>query len=162
MAWSLVSFAIGALAGVLIRRVIPAMFATVGAWGSLASVGGLIFRAHYRTPLVSSGPNAGHPGWVISQSWMQGGKPVSLDAINQALAPVDIRAVTPELFSPGPSTPPNLDPVHYLIQHGYVHLTSYVPDSWFWPFQWIETSWLVAFSMLLLAVTVWLVRRRAA
>jgi hypothetical protein len=31
-AWTLAAFAIGALAGVLIRRVLPAMFATLAAW----------------------------------------------------------------------------------------------------------------------------------
>ena len=32
----------------------------------------------------------------------------------------------------------------------------------FWPFQWIEGGWLLALSVLLIAATVWLVRRRAA
>jgi hypothetical protein len=34
--------------------------------------------------------------------------------------------------------------------------------SRFWAFQWIEGGWLLALSVLLIAVTVWLVRRRAA
>jgi len=54
------------------------------------------------------------------------------------------------------------DPVQYLIQHGYTQLTTYQPASRFWPFQWIEDGWLLALSLLLLAATVWLVRRRAA
>jgi hypothetical protein len=40
--------------------------------------------------------------------------------------------------------------VQYLIQHGYTHLTSYEPASWFWPFQWIEGSWLLALSLVLI------------
>jgi hypothetical protein len=32
----------------------------------------------------------------------------------------------------------------------------------FWTFQFIEGGWLLALSLLLLAATVWLVRRRAA
>ena len=40
--------------------------------------------------------------------------------------------------------------------------TSYQPASRFWPFQWIEGGWLLALSVLLIAATVWLVRRRAA
>jgi hypothetical protein len=31
-----------------------------------------------------------------------------------------------------------------------------------WPFQWIEGGWLLALSVLLIAATIWLVRRRAA
>jgi hypothetical protein len=36
------------------------------------------------------------------------------------------------------------------------------PASRFWPFQWIEGGWLLALSALLIAATIWLVRRRAA
>jgi hypothetical protein len=50
----------------------------------------------------------------------------------------------------------------YLTQHGYTQWTSYQPGSRFWPFQWIEGGWLLALSALLIAATVWLVRRRAA
>ena len=50
----------------------------------------------------------------------------------------------------------------YLNQHGYTLWTSYQPVSRFWPFQWIEGGWLLALSVLLIAATVWLVRRRAA
>ena len=49
-----------------------------------------------------------------------------------------------------------------LAQHGYTQWTSYQPASRFWPFQWIEAGWLLALSALLIAVTIWLVRRRAA
>ena len=49
-----------------------------------------------------------------------------------------------------------------LSQHGYTQWTSYQPVSRFWPFQWIEGGWLLALSVLLIAATVWLVRRRAA
>ncbi len=83
--------------------------------------------------------------------------------INDSLARVDVRAVTPDLFQPGPATPANFgDPVAYLIRHGYMQLTSYQPAGRFWPFQWIEGGWLLVLSMLLVATTVWLVRRRAA
>jgi hypothetical protein len=52
--------------------------------------------------------------------------------------------------------------VRYLIQHGYAQVTTYQPASRLWPFQWIEGGWLLALSVLLIALTVWLVRRRAA
>ena len=41
-------------------------------------------------------------------------------------------------------------------------LTTYQPDSRFWPFQWIEGGWLLALSLLLLSTTIWLAHRRAA
>ena len=37
-----------------------------------------------------------------------------------------------------------------------------LPASHFWPFQWIQGGWLLALSGLLIAVTIWLVRRRVA
>jgi hypothetical protein len=55
-----------------------------------------------------------------------------------------------------------LDVLHDLTQHGYTQWTSYQPASRFWPFQWIEGGWLLALSVLLIAATLWLVRRRAA
>lgn len=56
----------------------------------------------------------------MNQGWFKSGQAASLDMINQTLGAVDVRALTPELFQPGPSTPANLgDPVQYLIQHGY-------------------------------------------
>ena len=99
---------------------------------------------------------------MISEGWFKGGTPVSLDMMNRTFAPVDIRAVTIEVWQPGPQTPPNLDPVRYLMQHGLRQLTTYQPINRFWPFQLIEGGWLLALSVVLIATTVWLVRRRAA
>jgi hypothetical protein len=161
-AWTLAAFAIGALAGILIRRVIPAMFATFAAWAGLAFVTGWFLRRHYEAPLVTTNPNFAGPAWVLSQVWTRGGQPASLSMINQTFARIDIRAVTFGLWQPGPSTPAGIDPVQYLVRHGFTQLTTYQPDSRFWPFQWIEGGWLLALSLLLLAATVWLVRRRAA
>ncbi len=161
-AWTLAAFAIGILSGVLIRRVIPAIFATLAAWAGLAFVTGFVLRAHYAAPVVTSNPTIPVQAWVINQGWFKGGNPVSLNMMNQAFAPVDIRAVTTELWQPGPATPSNLDPVQYLMQHGYAQLTTYQAASHFWPFQWIEGGWLLALSLILIASAVWLVRRRAA
>ena len=58
--------------------------------------------------------------------------------------------------------PTYLNVLQYLSHHGYTYWTSYQPGSRFWPFQWIESGWLLALSVLLIAATVWLVRRRAA
>jgi hypothetical protein len=63
-----------------------------------------------------------------------------------------------------PSAPPSETLGQCLSQHGYTQWTSYQPASRFWPFQWIEGGWLLALlalSVLLIAATVWLVRRRA-
>jgi hypothetical protein len=60
----------------------------------------------------------------------------------------------------GPITPQ--DP--WVISHWFVGSTQwvrYIPVSRYWPMQFIEAGWLLVLSALLVAATVWLVRRRA-
>jgi hypothetical protein len=145
----------------LIRRAVPAIAATLAAYAGLAFATGLWLREHYITPLITHSTNINLPGsaWIISNWYTKDGKPVSRSAIRQVLqgyhhAPA--KRVGPNTFQT------ILNPVGYLTQHGYTHWTSYQPGSRFWPFQWIEGGWLLALSVLLIATTVWLVRRRAA
>ncbi|HKT01435.1 MAG TPA: ABC transporter permease subunit [Rugosimonospora sp.] len=160
--WTLATFAIGALAGALIRRVVPALFATLAVWAALAFGTGLYLRDHYEAPKVSTDPNIGNPHWLLSQEWLRNGKPASLPMLDGVLHQIDVRAVTPEVFQPGPGTPENIDPVQYLAQHGFTQLTTYQPAGRFWLFQSIEGGWLFALAVLLIATTLWLVRRRTS
>src|SRR5229473_7343777 len=76
--WTLAAFAIGALAGMLIRRVVPAIAATLAVYAGLAFAAGLYLRQHYLTPLLTSNPNVPGSAWIISQQWQtKGGQPVS-------------------------------------------------------------------------------------
>jgi hypothetical protein len=158
-AWILVAFAIGALVGMLIRRVVPAIVATLAAYAGLLLATGGLLREHYLTPLVTTNNfNLPSTAWIISQWSTRGGRfafagrpPGSL--LNQFCASVP----------PGPGGKPSSGTfAQCLAQHGYTQWTSYQPASRFWSFQWIEGGWLLALSALLIAATVWLVRRRAA
>jgi hypothetical protein len=171
--WALAAFAIGVLAGILIRRVVPAMFATLAAWSGLAAVTGVYLRPHYETPLVTSNFNLPSAAWVISQRWTLHGKPVSFSTVNDVLQRIGAVEGAPGQFGPLPAAgqsfapaPPRgsaaANPPGYLLHHGFAQLTSYQPASRFWPFQWIEGGWLLALSLLLIAATIWLVRRHAA
>ncbi len=51
--WTLTALAIGALAGMLIRRAVPAIVATLAAYTGLALLAGNVLRQHYLTPLVA-------------------------------------------------------------------------------------------------------------
>ena len=158
-AWTLAACSIGALAGMLIRRVVPAIAATMAAWAGLALSAGLLLRQHYLTPLVAHNPNLPGSAWIIS-SWYTGrdGKPLSQAAVSQFL-----QGYHPATHQVGPnSTKTNLDPVGYITQHGYTFWVTYQPGSRFWPFQWIEGGYLLGLSVLLIAATIWLVRHRAA
>ncbi|MGO8889934.1 MAG: ABC transporter permease subunit [Streptosporangiaceae bacterium] len=72
-AWTLAAFAIGALAGMLIRRVVPAIAAILAAYAGLAFAAGSVLREHYLTPLVTSNPDVPASAWILSQWWTKGG-----------------------------------------------------------------------------------------
>jgi len=157
-AWTLAAFAIGVLAGMLIRRAVPAIAASLAAYAGLAFATALWLREHYITPLVTHNPNLPGSAWIISH-WYTGrnGKPLSQAAISQIL-----QADHPAGHKIGPNTGQTfVNAVGYLTQHGYTFWISYQPGIRFWPFQWIEGGWLLALSVLLIAATVWLVRRAA-
>lgn len=156
-AWTLAAFAIGCLAGALIRRVVPAMVATLTAYAGLAVATGLYLRSHYLAPIVTSKINVPGSAWVTSQYWLtKAGRPVGLFALGQVL-----QAGGRQLAGKG-GVPKSSASWQYLTHHGYTLWTTYQPASRFWPFQWIEGGWLLALSLLAVAATVWLVRRRPA
>ena len=150
-AWTLAAFAIGALAGMLVRRVVPAIAATLAVYAGLAFATALWLREHYMTPLITSKLNLPGSAWIVSQWYTKGGKfafPARGSQIVNAL-------------SQACAGSPNVSSAQCLTQHGYTQWSSYQPASRFWPFQWIEGGWLLVLSVLLIAATVWLVRRRA-
>jgi hypothetical protein len=154
-AWTLAAFAIGGLAGILIRRVVPAIIATLIAYAALAVAAGSYLRRHYLTAIVTSKLNVPGSAWIISQRWTtKGGEPVSQSALGKVL-----EEGAPQLAGKG-GVPQALSSWHYLVQHGYTQWTTYQPASRFWTFQWIESGWLLALSLILIVTTVWLVGRR--
>lgn len=159
-AWTLAAFTIGALAGMLIRRAVPAIAATLAAYAALAVATAGLLREHYLTPLLTMSPTV--PGtstaWIISQWWTKDGRfafagnpPMNL--LNQYCSAPPAGQSKPAVFGTF---------AQCLAQHGYTQWTSYQPATRFWPFQWIESGWLLALSALLIAATIWLVHRRAA
>lgn len=163
-AWTLTAFSIGALAGILIRRVVPAMFATLAAWGGLAAVTGMYLRPHYEAPLVTTNPNLPSTAWVMRQQWLRGGQPASPATVNLTLQKVGLNAsgpITQNSPTLGQSGTAVRGPTasQYLLQHGFTQLTTYQPASRLWPFEWIEGSWLLILSTPH-ATAVWLVHRR--
>jgi hypothetical protein len=153
-AWTLAAFAIGALAGMLIRRAVPAIAATLAAYAGLALATALYLRQHYMTPVTTSKVNLPGSAWIVSQWYTKGGK-FAFPARGSQIVSAVSRLCPPRIGNSG------ISPAQCLTQHGYTQWASYQPGSRFWPFQWIEGGWLLALSVLLIAATVWLVRRRA-
>ncbi len=152
--WTLAAFAIGAFAGTAIRRTVPAMAASLAVWIVLDLGTAISLRPHYQAPMTTKTANPPSSAWVVS-SWYTGpnGQPVSQQAINQLVQ----HASASVQNSPDPNAVQL-----WLSQQHYTQWTAYQPDSRFWSFQLIEGGWLLALSVVLIAATVWLVRRRAA
>jgi hypothetical protein len=149
-AFTLVSFAIGAFAGMLFRRIIPAMAATLGVYLVLR-LGAWAVRGHYPVSVVTSDSSQfsnyhtpalpGFP-WILN-TWFTGpgGKPASQSVVSAYLNNPDPNAKLPA---------------------GYTAWNRYIPFSHFWPMQFIEAGWLLVLALAFGAAAVWLVRRRAA
>jgi hypothetical protein len=153
-AWTLAAFAIGALAGMLIRRVVPAIATTLAVYTGLALAAGLFLREHYMTPLVTNKLDLSGSAWVVSQWYAKDGV-FAFPARGSQMVETVVRLCPPRVGNS------YLSPGQCLSQHGYTQWSSYQPGSRFWAFQWIESGWLVALAALLIAATVWLVHRRA-
>jgi hypothetical protein len=156
-AWTLAAFAIGVLAGMLIRRVVPAIASTLAVYAGLAFAATLWLRQHYMTPLTTNSPSLPGSAWIVSHWYTKGGK-YAFGSRGYQIAKT-VTQLCPGTRRLGGVS---LSPAQCLTSHGYTQWSSYQPGSRFWPFQWIEGGWLLALSVLLIAATVWLVRRRAA
>jgi hypothetical protein len=150
----LVPVLLGAFLGMLFRRIIPAMAATLGVYLAirLAAWG---VRGQYPLTLVTSNAKQftaygtpSQPGfpWILN-SWITGpgGKPASQSIVAQ---------VQDNLGGGGNQV--------VSVPKGYTIWTRFFPPSHFWPMQLIEAGWLLILALALGAATVWLVRRRAA
>jgi ABC-2 family transporter protein len=76
-AWTLAAFAIGAFLGMLIRRIIPAMAATLGAYLGLQLLAWLVLREDYPVAInttngsLFSGPSTSNSPWIL-KTWTVG------------------------------------------------------------------------------------------
>jgi hypothetical protein len=157
-AWTLAAYAIGVLAGVLIRRVVPAIAATLTVYTGLALTTGLFLRERYMTPVLTDNLDLPGSAWAVSRWYTKDGT-FALPGRGSQLFDA-LQQMCPGTRG-GPGISSNVSPGECLAQNGYTQWTSYQPGSRYWPFQWIEGGWLLVLSVLLIASAVWLVRRRA-
>jgi hypothetical protein len=148
------AFALGAAAGTLIRRTVPAMAVTVG--GFLAARLGIqAVRGHLLPPLRAvyalvspngnvslGGPLAGPRNWVIESTTINhSGHVVPGQAVLQTCG----ADVTPRAAA------------QCVTSHGYRQLDIYQPLSRFWPLQGIEFAIFTTLAIVLLSATIWTV-----
>ena len=154
-AWTLFAFAVAAFTGTLFRRTLPAMAVTLIVYIVLAIGTATAIRPHYETPVTAHGWNStAGGGWVIS-SWVKAPD-------GHVLSQGDLNTLSQHLPASVQNSPSQDAFTNWLTQHGYTMWQSVQPDSRFWQFQLIEGGWLLVVSAVLLAGTVWLVRRRGA
>ena len=155
-AWTLAAFAIGVLAGMVIRRAVPAIAATLAVYAGLAFTTALWLRQHYITPLLTSSPNPPGSAWAISRWYTKGGT-FAFGAHGNRIAstvrqlcggrlPRDVRVARSR--SSSPSTATRTGP-------------AISPPAGSGPSSGSKAAGCSS-VVLLIAVTVWLVRRRAA
>jgi hypothetical protein len=152
------AFAVGVVAGLLIRRTLPAMATTLAVYiGAQITMINWI-RPHLRASLHASGalqpppaigakaldPEAGitHPGdWIISNQ--------ILDPSGHATHRIGIN---PESTCFATRT----------CLADYRHTVTYQPANRYWSFQWIEMSIYLGLAALLVGFCFWWIRRRIA
>lgn len=145
-AWTLAAFAAGALAGMLIRRVVPAVVAALAVYAGLAIAAAGFLREHYLTPLVTSNSNLPGDAWILGQWWTRDGR-LAFAGIHPPLTLLNQFCDFSPWGSGKGGGPPQPGPgaggnpfAQCLGSHGYTLWTSYQPATRFWPFQWIEAG----------------------
>jgi hypothetical protein len=165
------AFALGVLVGLMIRRTVPAMGATLAVVVAVQIVFPLLIRPHLITPvrtvstvaaaniqgLSANGDNQviqnvfvttpSVPGtWVISSQVTTASGSTSLGTVPQACLPSNSTGLQ-DCFSA-------------LAQKHLRSVVTYEPPGRYWAFQWVETGIYLTAAILLAWACFWLIRRR--
>ncbi len=145
--WTVASFAFAALLGAAVRGVVAVVATTTGVTAVLASINAYLRDTNfYRQPLTRLWRDV-PPGsrWLGETYTRTNGRllsPAALDRLSQL---------------PGGAS---LQP-QWLAQHHVLTWATFQPSSWFWPFQLIQSSGLLALTVLFGALAVWRIRRHS-
>jgi len=148
-AYAVFALTVGVLAGLLLRRTVAAMTATLVVFVAtrlivLRFLRPTFMAPHHRTVLPTEA--ARRVGdWVLSDTLVDaGGRKIT--AAREDLAILHAQQA-------------NIDPHTYLVTLGWKRIISYQPAGRFWTFQIFEAGLFVTLSVLILLLTLWLVRR---
>jgi hypothetical protein len=143
--WSLLAFAIGVLAGVLLRRVVPAMAATLGTYLAIRLPVEYLIRPHYLPAVTLWGTPPGYslpPGdWWLSQQAVAPHSHRVLSANEFDQLQHLARSASGGLHSSSENAAQLVQGIdHYMSTHGYTQVFTYQPAGRFWAFQGIEAG----------------------
>jgi hypothetical protein len=148
-AYALFALALGVLAGLLFRRTVAAMTATLLAFAATRLAVLELLRPHFLPPLQRTVP-ASDTGrqvgdWILSDTLVDaGGRQITAGRENLAILHAQLAGI---------------DPHAYIVTLGWKRVLSYQPAGRFWTFQLIEAGLFVALAAAVLLLTLWLVRR---
>jgi hypothetical protein len=151
-AYSFFALAAGVLAGVVLRRTIPAM--TVAAATFIATRVGveLGLRPHFAAPLhrVAGGltPTDAARNWVLDNHLV--------DALGRQIT------AAREDLAVAHAQHAGIDPQSYIVSLGWHRLVTYQPASRFWSFQLIEFAIFACLGLVAVGLAVFLARREPA
>jgi hypothetical protein len=151
-AYAVFALALGVLAGLVFRRTVAAMTATLVAFGATRFLVAGFVRPHFMAPLhrvIAATATSGAPGdWVLSNTLVDGGGR-RITAAREDLAVLHAQQA-------------GIDPHTYIVTLGWRRIVSYQPAGRFWTFQILEAGLFVALAVALVLVALWLVRRTPA
>jgi hypothetical protein len=148
-AYALFALALGVLAGLILRRTVAAMTATLVVFAATRLIVLNFVRPSFLEPL--------HRTVVASDTGRQAGDWVLSDTLVDAAG----RTITTgrEDLAILHAQQAGIDPHTYLVTLGWQRVISYQPAGRFWTFQLIEAGIFVGLAALVVAATLWLVRR---
>ncbi len=148
-AYAVFALMVGVLTGLLLRRTVAAMTATLVVFATTRLLVLWFLRPSFMAPrhrtvlATEAGRRAGD--WVLSDTLVDaGGRQIS--AAREDLAILHAQQA-------------NVDPHTYLVTLGWKRVISYQPAGRFWTFQLFEAGIFVALSAAILMLALWLVRR---
>ncbi|HJY02220.1 MAG TPA: ABC transporter permease [Streptosporangiaceae bacterium] len=162
------AFALGVTAGMLTRRTVSAMAATLGGFAALQFAWAEWIRAHLVPPVtvivplnpVSISVLGVKDGFMTLQAapalTQQGAWILSGQVIDISGHPAQVPAIPACLGTNSAACAASLARLHLR------ELISYEPASRFWTFQWVETGIFVALALALAATCIWWLVRRIA
>ncbi len=151
-AYAVFALALGVLAGALLRRTVAAMSLTLALFVATRLGVEHFLRPRYLAPRheTASGlaPSAHARDWVLSNTLV--------DAVGRRVpsAREDIAIVHAQQA--------RIDPQEYITSLGWHRAISFQPADRFWTFQAIEAAIFLGLAALIVAATVWLIKRRPA
>jgi len=160
VAYSVLALAAGVLAGVAIRRTVPAMLVTLCAFATVRFAVTEL-RPHFMAPvraIVATGSDVGlgQNDWLYSTSYVdRAGRPVVPDFV--CSIPPDKMVHATGALAQAQNKQCNAESLHYYAQ--LRTLVTYQPAHRYWAFQFIEAGIFAGAAIALAATAVWLIRR---